>query len=194
MRRTDQMSDHDRDIAGNGGDTGLSPELRVAISMMQEDVEPNDLWRQRLLNRLAEEKLARGTGQRWSLRPWIAIAAGVACMAVGGAATLLVGSRRPEEGAPRQVAAGTPLIRFTLDAPAATSVSIVGDFNGWRAGSLPLRRSSNGRTWEILVPLAPGRYAYSFVVDGQLARDPMAPQSGGDDFGSPNSVVLVSGS
>ena len=190
MRRADQRDDHD---SGNG-DGVLSPELRGAISVLREEVGPNDVWRQRLLHRLADERVARETGRRWSLRPWVAIAAGVACMAVGGAAALLVGSQRSEGEAPRQVAAARPLIRFTLDAPAATTVSIVGDFNGWTAGSLPLRRSANGRTWEIEVPLAPGRYVYSFVVDGQLARDPMAPQSGGDDFGSPNSVVLVSGS
>ena len=190
MRRTDEMNDHD----ANSSDSALNTELRDVISVLREEVEPNDLWRHRLVHRLAEETIARNTVRRWSLRPWIAIAAGVACMAVGGAATMLVGPQRSESGAPRQVADGTPLIRFTLDAPAATTVSIVGDFNGWKAGSLPLRRSSDGRTWEIHVQLAPGRYAYSFVVDGQLARDPRAPQSGGDDFGSPNSVVLVSGS
>jgi hypothetical protein len=188
MRRADEMNDHD----GDSGDGALSPELRGVVSVLREAVEPNDLWRHRLVHRLAEETIARNTERRWSLRPWVAIAAGVACMAAGGAAALLVGPQRSET--PRQVTAARPLIRFTLDAPAATTVSIVGDFNGWRAGSLPLRRSSDGRTWEIHVPLPPGRYAYSFVVDGQLARDPMAPQSGGDDFGSPNSVVLVSGS
>ena len=187
MRRADERGDHD------GSDGTLSPELREAISVLREEVGPNDVWRQRLLHRLVEQTVAPGTQRRWSLRPWVAIAAGVACMVVGGAATLAVGPGRSD--APQPVAATTrPIVRFTFDAPAATSVSIVGDFNGWTAGSLPLRRSSNGRTWEIQVPLAPGRYAYSFVVDGQLARDPMAPQSGGDDFGSPNSVVLVSGS
>ena len=190
MRRIDEMNDHD----ASSGDGALSAELRGAVSVLREEVEPNDLWRHRLLHRLSGETIARDTGRRWSLRPWVAIAAGVACMAVGGGAVLLVGAQRSEGEAPRQVATGTPLVRFTLDAPGATSVSIVGDFNGWTAGSLPLRRSPDGRTWEIQVQLAPGRYAYSFVVDGQLARDPMAPQSGGDDFGSPNSVVLVSGS
>ena len=57
-----------------------------------------------------------------------------------------------------------------------------------------MRRSGDGRTWEIEVPLAPGRYAYSFVVDGRLERDPRAPQAVGDDFGSPSSVVMVRGS
>jgi hypothetical protein len=54
-----------------------------------------------------------------------------------------------------------------------------------------MSRSSNGQTWEVEVGLAPGRYTYAFVVDGQLARDPAAAQSAHDDFGTPSSVLLV---
>ncbi|MGH7679469.1 MAG: isoamylase early set domain-containing protein, partial [Gemmatimonadaceae bacterium] len=85
-------------------------------------------------------------------------------------------------------------VRFTLVAPTASHVSIVGDFNGWNPSSLPLRRSADGRTWEVEVPLPPGRYAYSFVVDGALARDPSAPQALDADLGTTNSVVMVRGS
>jgi hypothetical protein len=167
-------------------------QLRDAVQLLREDVEPNDLWRQRVLRRVSAEQRGVRRERRWSVRPWVAIAAGVACMAAGATIAGLV-VRRAE--APVVAAApGVPGVRFTLVAPGATTVSIVGDFNGWSEGALPLRRSADGRTWEIEVPLAPGRYAYAFVVDGRIARDPSAPRAAGDDFGTPNSVVMVRGS
>jgi hypothetical protein len=42
------------------------------------------------------------------------------------------------------------------------------------------------------VPLAPGRHLYAFVVDGtRWTPDPNAPLAPGDDFGAPNSVIMV---
>ena len=172
-------------------DDKVPAQLLDAVRVLREEVEPNDLWRQRVLHEVSAPRRDAG-GARWSLRPWVALAAAVACMAVG--ATIgVVATRRPD-AAPVAVAATVPNVRFTLVAPSATTVSIVGDFNGWSEGSLPLRRSADGRTWEIEVPLAPGRYAYAFVVDGRLARDPSAPTASGEDFGTPSSVVMVRGS
>ena len=167
--------------------------LHDAVALLREEVEPNDVWRQRLLRNLSEGRLPVDETRRWSLRPAAAVAAALAFMAVGATAShLVMRQERPEQ--PVAAAAAAPRVRFTLTAPSATTVSIVGDFNGWNEGSLPMRRSGDGRTWEIEVPLAPGRYAYSFVVDGRLERDPRAPQAVGDDFGSPSSVVMVRGS
>jgi 1,4-alpha-glucan branching enzyme len=46
--------------------------------------------------------------------------------------------------------------------------------------------------WTITIPLAPGRYHYTFVVDGTTwVADPMAPRTLEDDFGRPNSVITV---
>ena len=166
-------------------------QLLDAVRVLREDVEPNDLWRRRVLQQVSARGRDTG-GRRWSLRPWVAVAAGLACMAAG--ATIAAVAMRGPNVPATPVVAGVSTVRFTLVAPSATTVSIVGDFNGWSDGSLPLKRSADGRTWEIEVPLAPGRYAYAFVVDGQLARDPSAPQAAGDDFGTPNSVVMVKGS
>jgi 1,4-alpha-glucan branching enzyme len=71
----------------------------------------------------------------------------------------------------------------------------VGDFNRWSPTALPMKRSADGRTWEIDVKLPQGRYNYTYLIDGRIARDPSAPQTGGggDDFGMPNSVLMVSG-
>ena len=176
--------------------------MRAALSVLREEPEPNDLWRQRLLHQVASAPRPRRRRdvnvRSWSMRPMNAIAAGLVCALIGAASATVV----LRSGATRDVhVATTPLptpalptaVRFTLVAPNASRVALVGDFNGWNPTALPLKRSSDGQRWEIEVPLAPGRYAYSFVVDGALARDPSAPQAAGDDFGSPSSVVMVRG-
>jgi 1,4-alpha-glucan branching enzyme len=133
------------------------------------------------------------------MRPLNAIAAGLICAMVGAAAAATLmrysGSGSPDVASPvaTQTAAGRTPVRFTLQAPDAGKVFLVGDFNGWNPAAIPLRRSADG-TWEVEVPLPPGRYAYSFMVDGALATDPSAPQARDDDFGSVNSVVMVKGS
>lgn len=68
-------------------------------------------------------------------------------------------------------------VEFRLRAPQAREVHLVGEFNGWREGSLSLARQPDG-LWEILLPLPPGRYHYLFVVDGQLRLDPSNPEGG----------------
>lgn len=173
-------------------DDTLPRDVERAVHLLREEVPPTDIWRQQLLHRVGETRPA-ANDSTWSVRPWVAIAAGVACMAIGATAATIVASRAAPR-APLAAAPSVPRVRFTLDAPTATTVSIVGDFNGWTEGALPLRRSADGRTWEIEVPLTPGRYAYAFVVDGRIARDPSAPLATGDDFGAPSSVVMVKGS
>lgn len=82
-------------------------------------------------------------------------------------------------------------IPFSLEAPQATQVSLVGDFNNWDPAATPLARGAAGR-WEAVVPLTPGRYQFTFVVDGsRWVRDPSLPQALGDDFGQPTSVITV---
>jgi hypothetical protein len=172
----------------------LSPLLRDAVRQLRDDAaEPTDIWRQRLLRDVAAAPVpAAKEPVRWSMRPIVAAAAAVVFMAIGAGAVLLTADSRSADS--RTADNHGARIRFTFDAPAATTVSLVGDFNGWAAGSLPLRRSSDGRTWEVEVPLAPGRYAYSFMVDGRLASDPSAPKARDDEFGTTNSVVMVKGS
>jgi hypothetical protein len=173
---------------------GLPPELRDATRLLRETPPLNDLWRQRLLREIEASPRPRmgEVSGRWAFKPVTAIAAGLVCLLLGGAGTaiLMRSTLQPAAGSQQ---ASVSRVKFSLVAPSAAHVSLVGDFNGWNAGALPLRRLSNG-TWEVEVPLAPGRYAYSFVVDGALARDPSAPQAPVDDFGGTNSVVMVKGS
>ena len=83
-------------------------------------------------------------------------------------------------------------VGFVLLEPAAKSVSLRGEFNGWLADATPLQRSADGR-WEATLALAPGRYEYKFFVDGQWIPDPQAQDQVWNHHGSLNSVVLVRG-
>lgn len=62
-------------------------------------------------------------------------------------------------------------VEFHLRAPKAKAVDLIGDFNAWKAGTLPLSRNGNGG-WELMLPLPPGSYRYLFLVDGQSQTDP----------------------
>lgn len=82
--------------------------------------------------------------------------------------------------------------QFVLVAPQASSVSLVGDFNDWDPARSPMQTAHG--VWATVVPLAPGRYRYAFLVNGREWRaDPGAPAARDDEFGTPSSVVTVGG-
>jgi len=77
-------------------------------------------------------------------------------------------------GTPRHDGAGEPafeFVDFRLVAPKAKKVSLIGDFNAWKAGSLPMAKTRDG-AWELTLPLPKGRYHYRFDVDGEEKTDP----------------------
>jgi 1,4-alpha-glucan branching enzyme len=53
-----------------------------------------------------------------------------------------------------------------------------------------MRRDSSGY-WETTVDLAPGRYQYKFVVDGEWIPDPLAREHAWNHHGTLNSVLEV---
>lgn len=182
----------------------LPESLVRAVDLLRQEEAPSAEWRGELLRRT----VAEGTGARGVTLsvPW-AIAAGVVCAALGGAAAIGVvrygaGASSGASGASiannagvTNAAGGTILpVTFSVVAPNAASVSIVGDFNRWDPRALPMRRSADGRTWQVEVRLPLGLYAYAFMIDGRLAPDPAAPHAAADDFGTPNSMVVVRGS
>ena len=164
-------------------------ELNAAASAvadaMKAPVPVREEWRDRLLSEIERDVRARA----WSVRPWVAIAACLVCVALGAVGTRLLMRGTATVATQTRPAA----VRFVFVAPGASKVSVVGDFNQWKADALPLRRLSDGRTWIADLPLAPGRYAYAFVVDGKIEADPNAPRATGDDFGVVNSILMVRG-
>lgn len=131
------------------------------------------------------------------------LAAGLASIAfVGGALTARLTSEDAARPGAASVVASAPtpseardtvhIVRFVLVAPAAGSVSLVGDFNNWDRAATRLTPGAESGTWTISLPLAPGRYEYAFIVDGtRWEADPTAPITVHDDFGTTSSIVTV---
>ncbi len=95
-------------------------------------------------------------------------------------------------GSTPTVASGETVVRFELVDPNALTVALAGDFNRWSVTAVPLRRDGSGRPWTAEVRLPPGRFSYSFVIDGRRwVADPSAARAPRDDFDSPSSVVVV---
>ena len=79
---------------------------------------------------------------------------------------------------------------FTLKAPDAGAVSLVGSFNDWTPGAKPLIQGTNG-VWKTSLTLTPGVYEYRYVVDGEWCDDPQCDEHSANDFGSANCLVRV---
>lgn len=82
-------------------------------------------------------------------------------------------------------------VHFQLEAPAATTVALAGDFTEWQPRH-ELSRAESG-VWSVVVPMEPGVHQYGFVVDGERwTVDPLAPVVD-DGFGGSNSRLEVLG-
>lgn len=79
---------------------------------------------------------------------------------------------------------------FSITAPDAISVMLVGDFTHWKDRPISLARKRGG-LWTTSVPLAPGTYHYRFLVDGKWRDDPECTLRVANPYGSENSVRQV---
>lgn len=155
---------------------------RLAVPL-REAVPLSDRVERKVLARL---RTGAGPMPGPALRPAAAaaLAAGIAAAFVGG---VLVGRRT---GHPAVAERGPRTVEFALRTPADSAVSLVGDFNDWDPRATPLHPEPGG-VWTVTVPLRPGRYRYTFMVDGSWRRDPAAPRALEDDFGTPTSVITI---
>jgi hypothetical protein len=118
-------------------------------------------------------------------RLWAAgLAAGIAAMFALG---VLVGRRT---AGPIAAERSARTVEFVLRTSADSGVALVGDFNDWDPRATPLHADRDG-IWTVTVPLRPGRYRYTFIVDGTWRRDPAAPRALEEDFGRPTSVITI---
>jgi Carbohydrate-binding module 48 (Isoamylase N-terminal domain) len=126
------------------------------------------------------------------------LAAGLVGIGVLAGLTLATGGRTSAGPASTDVAAAPPragsapvvVHEFVLQAPSASAVSLVGDFNNWNETATPMTRTANG-TWVAKIHLPAGLHRYEFVVNGSTwTPDPAALRAPDDGFGA-NSVVLV---
>ena len=81
-------------------------------------------------------------------------------------------------------------ITFKLEASGAKDAVLVGDFNSWDVKKHRMKRDDKGR-WTKIVTLAPGKYEYKFLVDGQWANDPNNDQVVPNFFGTLNNLLTV---
>jgi chromosome partitioning protein len=79
---------------------------------------------------------------------------------------------------------------FSAKFDKARQVLIAGDFNGWNPVS-PLQMTHRPGEWRVKLPLAPGRYRYRFIVDGEWVTDPHNNYVETNQFGELNNVVEV---
>ncbi|MBN2737723.1 MAG: hypothetical protein JXR70_12135 [Spirochaetales bacterium] len=80
------------------------------------------------------------------------------------------------------------IVCFTLYAPEASTVSLVGDFTDWHPLELDLDQQGN---WIKSIGLKPEQsYLYNFLINGQTwIPDPQADMNIDDGFGGKNSVI-----
>lgn len=107
-----------------------------------------------------------------------------ALLFIGAAGVLLFVSGIPQSDADMVA------VRFSLDAPDAGSVALVGDFNQWNPEANILKKDDN--VWKTEILLKKGRtYLYNFSVDGdKWITDPTQMNVITDSFGSKSVLEL----
>lgn len=123
------------------------------------------------------------------LRRWlVAGAVPLAALLVAGAGFLMTGRFEM-----RRRSAERP-VELVFTAPQATSVAVVGDFNGWDPQRTRMVRANHEGGWTARLRLPPGVHQYAFVIDGSSwVPDPGAKTMLSDGFGGKNSVIIVDG-
>lgn len=164
------------------GDDRIQDEaLQRAVTELRRPVRLDPAVDQRALDRIRVEAAgwpASPNGRRWGA--WIAGAAVAAGL-------LLAALLRPAATDTARA------VHLRLDAPASSRVAVVGDFNDWDPAATPLRPTGDDGTWVVELRLKPGRYHYTFLIDGRRwERDPSEPPAAESDFGAPVSVLTVS--
>lgn len=81
-------------------------------------------------------------------------------------------------------------VRLSFAFSNSASVRVSGSFNSWDEAGLALAPAGNG-AWAIELDLAPGRYEYRLIVDGQWIDVPGATETVENPFGSRNALLLV---
>ena len=79
---------------------------------------------------------------------------------------------------------------FTIKAPDAHSVLLVGDFTQWQQSPIAMHNGTPDG-WHAEVELAPGSHHYRFLVDGQWVDDPDCAVRVPNPYGSHDCVCQV---
>jgi 1,4-alpha-glucan branching enzyme len=85
---------------------------------------------------------------------------------------------------------GKRKVTFKVRAPAAKEVIVVGDFDNWNPHDHPMEKDDEG-FWKVTMMLAPGRYEYKLLIDGQWWEDIRGVNSIKNPFGTLNKLLYV---
>jgi chromosome partitioning protein len=80
-------------------------------------------------------------------------------------------------------------VTFTIQAPTAARVQLAGDFNDWTLDGSEME--AVGLVWKKTLKLAPGRYRYRYVIDGEWHSDPHNAVAEPSPFGGEDSVLVL---
>lgn len=125
----------------------------------------------------------------WMLRPRMVPIPPAAALAAAAIVAVLGLLSIPGDG---EIVDSRVYVQFVVDAPAAGTVHLVGDFNEWQP-TVELSDADGDGVWSGRVPLVPGVHEYMFVIDGaDWITDPNAAGYQDDGFGQRNALVAVS--
>ena len=82
-------------------------------------------------------------------------------------------------------------VTFTVRAEAGKAVYLAGCFNQWNPTGKKMTDKKKDGVYSTTIKLAPGTYAYKFVIDGVWCADPENTDVVKNDCGTLNSVVTV---
>jgi len=80
---------------------------------------------------------------------------------------------------------------FSLHAPEAGAVYVLGDFNDWQQSESNRLTKLESGNWAAHFTLDRGSYRYKFLVDNKWTHDPSNPVTESNEFGTVDSVVNV---
>ena len=80
---------------------------------------------------------------------------------------------------------------FTIHAPDAKDIYLVGDFNHWKINDTSRLEKSDNSRWEKKIELPGGRYRYKFVVDGEWTIDSQNSEKEANPFGTFDSILDI---
>lgn len=82
-------------------------------------------------------------------------------------------------------------ITFSINAPEANQVMLMGDFNNWDRSVHPMKKNGKG-VWTKMLLLPPRQYQYKFLVDGEWREDPANGDVCANCFGTRNNLLNLS--
>jgi chromosome partitioning protein len=111
------------------------------------------------------------------------------CVGFDDYRALLAEVLRHETENPRLALSVPREVTFTFDAPEAEHVLLTGDFNDWTLDGSEM--APIGGVWTKVIKLAPGRYRYRYVVDGQWQHDPANATIAPNPYGGHDSILVM---